>query len=114
MKNARKTYEYPLYYNKYKGLYDRILNVLKTWDIWHIAAFDGIMSVYEEEVIELLKHLSSTTNAEELYRLLTDIFAEVDPSFDYAQKTEDLYCMAQEIWFLWSQYLKVQNALPHA
>jgi len=114
MKKERKPYEYALYYTRYKGLYDRILNVLKDFDIWHIAAFDGIMSIYEEEVVELLKHLSSTHNAEEVYQLLTDIFAQVDPFFDYAKKTEELYSMGQQIWLLWSQSLKVNDALPHA
>lgn len=97
MNNDRQPYEYAYYYTQYKGLYDRILTVLKTWDIWHIGLYDGVMSIYEEEVVQLLKHLSSTHNAEEVYSLLTDIFAQVDPSFDYAQKTEELHRMAQEI-----------------
>jgi len=114
MKNDRQPYEYAYYYTQYKGLYDRILTVLKTWDIWSISAYDGIMSVYEGEVVALLKHLQQTHNAEEVYSLLTTIFAEVDPSFDYAQKTAELHRMAQEIWFYWNQYLEAKDAPPSA
>ena len=114
MKNERKPYEYAYYYTQYKELYELILTILKTWDIWHIAAYDGLVSFYEGEVVELLKHLRTTHNAEEVYSLLTTIFADVDPSFDYAQKTEELHRMAQEIWFYWNQYLKVKDAPPSA
>jgi len=114
MNKERQPYEYAWYYTRYKGLYDRILTVLKAWDIWHIKAFDGVMSLYEGEVVQLLKHLPSTHNADEVYHLLIDIFAETDPFFDYAHKTEALYRMAQEIGFLWSQYLKIQDAQPSA
>ena len=113
MNNEIPQDEYTYYPTQYRGLYNLLLTILKTWNIWEISSYDGVVAVYEGELIEILKHLPQTHNVEEVYTLLTKIFVDVHPYF-YARKSEELHRMAQEIWFYWNQYLKVKDAQPYA